>query len=361
MNFNVKEVGAPTTKGSVALESELIKTAETSTAETVNTDTETKEQKASVQAGIELNDEKVVEYLSKRSNRPITSLDELKFEAEPQELPEDVSAFLKYKKETGRGIEDFVKLNKDFESEPEDSLIKGYLLETQKGLDAEDIDILMDDYSYDEDLDDETQIGKVKIARKKILMEAKNFFNSQKEKYKVPVESAGGGLSEKELEDYKAYKQYISQASTVEEENSRKRQWFSQKTDELFTDEFKGFEFEVGEDAKKIIFTPASPVELKTLQSNPQNFIQKFLDEKGMIKDVTGYHKSLSVAMNPEKFAKHFYEQGRADAIVNLDKESKNINMTTRRAPEVSKGHSGIQVRAVNPDSGSGLRIRTKN
>jgi len=359
MELSVKEVGAPTAKGAVVLESELIKTAESGTTETVVTEPEKKE--SEVQSAIELNDDEVVKYLSKRSNRPITSLDEIKFEAEPQELPEDVSAFLKYKKETGRGIEDFVKLNRDFESEPEDALIRGYLVETQKGLDKEDIDILMDDYSYDEDLDDESHVGKIKIARKKILIEAKNFFNSEKEKYKVPVESAGGGLSEKELDDYKAYKQYISQASTVEEENSRKRQWFSQKTDELFTDEFKGFEFEVGENAKKVLFTPASPVELKTLQSNPQNFIQKFLDDKGMIKDITGYHKSLSVAMNPEKFAKHFYEQGQADAIINLDKESKNIDMATRRAPEVSKGHSGIQVRAVNPDSGSGLRIKTKN
>lgn len=310
------------------------------------------------QSQVELKEEDVLSYIGKRYNKQINSFDELMSErSNAEELPEDVSAYMKYKKETGRGFEDFLKLKKDFDSMDSDSLLKEYLSATQEGLDDDDIETLMDDYRYDEDIDDESRIKKVKIEKKKAIAEAKKFFNSQKEKYKVPLESSGYGIPEEERSEFEAYRQYTKQAKTVEEENSRKRQWFDQKTNDLFSKEFKGFEFNVNN--KKLTFNPADTDELRKSQSTPSNFINKFLDENGLMKDAVGYHRSLAMAMHPEKFAKFFYEQGLADATEGTMKNIKNINMSERRMPEVAKPQDGFQVKAVNPDSGRSLKIRS--
>lgn len=306
----------------------------------------------------ELSEEKVLSFLGKKYNKEIKSFDDLVAERkESQDLPEDVATYLRYKQETGRGIEDFIRLNKDVDSMEPETLLREYLLSTQEGLDEDDIEILMDDYRYDDDIDDETTIKKIKLETKKAVAEAKKFFNSQKEKYRVPLESSVPLVSEEEKEAYESYKQYTKQAKTIEEENERKRSWFDQKTNEVFSDEFKGFEFEVED--KKVTFNPGDRNELRKLQSTPANFINKFLDEQGLIKDAVGYHKSLAVAMNPEKFAKFFYEQGKADAVDGTMRNIKNIQMTERRAPEVTKSTDGIQVKAVNPDSGRSLKIRS--
>jgi hypothetical protein len=310
------------------------------------------------QQEFELREEDVLSYIGKRYNKQINSFDELMSERNSsEEMPEDVAAYMKYKKETGRGFEDFIKLRKDFDTMPEEQLLKDYLLSTQEGLDADDVEVMLDDYRYDEDLDDESYIKKAKIARKKAVNEAKKFFNNQKEKYNTPLESSTAGVSQEEKEEFDAYRQYIKQAKTIEEENNRKRQWFDQKTNEVFGGEFKGFEFNINN--KKVVFNPGDAAELKRVQSTPANFISKFLDESGLIKDAVGYHKSLAVAMNPERFAKHFYEQGIADATDDLMRKTKNINMSERRATEATRGSDGFQVKALNPDHGKSLKIRS--
>ena len=307
---------------------------------------------------VDLKEEDVLSYIGKRYNKQINSFDELMSErSSNEELPEDVAAYMKYKKETGRGFEDFLKLKKDYETMDSDDLLRDYLLSTQEGLDDDDIDVMLDEYRYDEDLDDESTVKKVKIAKKKAVAEAKKYFNTQKEKYKMPLESSGLSISQQEKEEYETYKRYLSEAKTIEEENNRKRNWFEQKTNEVFSGDFKGFDFNIND--KKIDFAPSDAAELKKLQSNPTNFINKFLDENGLIKDAAGYHRSLAVAMNPEKFAKYFYEQGMADATEDVMRKTKNINMSERRAPEVTKSNDGFQVRAVNPDSGRNLKIRS--
>lgn len=306
----------------------------------------------------ELREEDVLSYIGKRYNKQINSFDELMSERnDTEKLPEDIAAYMKYKKETGRGFDDFQKLNKDFEAMNPDTLLKEYLTSTQDGLDEEDIDSLMEDYKYDEEFDDESTIKKAKIAKKKVLAEAKKYFTSQKEKYKVPLESSSASLSDDEKETYESYKQYTKQAKTIEEENNRKRQWFDQKTSEVFDNEFKGFEFNINN--KKITFSPGDASELKKNQSTPQNFIGRFLDEQGLIKDAAGYHKSLSMAMHPDRFAKFFYEQGMADATEDVMRKTKNINMSERRTPEIGKTTDGMQVKAINPDSGRNLKIRS--
>ena len=304
----------------------------------------------------ELKEEDVLSYISKRYNKEINSFDELVSERSEEQLPEDVSAYLKYRKETGRGFEDFLRLKEDFDSMDPDNLLRNYLKSTQVGLDDEDIDVMMEEYSYNEDLDDDSTIKRAKLAKKKLVAEAKQYFNTQKEKYKMPLESRTADISPEEKEELQAYKQYISQAKTMEQEAERKREWFSKKTDEVFSNEFKGFEFKVNDQVLR--FAPGDAVELKKAQLTPTNFINKYLDDSGMMKDAAGYHRALAVAMNPERFAKFFYEQGMAAATEDVNRKIKNINMSERQAPQ-STVKDGFQVKSVNPDSGKGLKIRS--
>ena len=305
----------------------------------------------------DLSEEKVLSYLGKRYGKEINSFDDLVQErAESEEMDEEIATYLKYKKETGRGFEDFKALNKDYDAMDPDQLLRAYLSATQEGLDDEDIDVLMEEYSYDEDFDDESDIKKIKLKMKKSVNEAKKFFNQQKEKYRVPLESSRSSIPDDEREEYESYKQYIQSAKNQQEESERKSKWFEQKTNEVFGGEFKGFEFNVGD--KNITFAPGDATELKKLQSNPYSFISKYLDEDGMMKDAAGYHRSLAMALNPEKFAKFFYEQGQADATDDVTRKIKNIQMSERQAPvSISKGD--MKVKAVNPDSGRGLKIRS--
>jgi hypothetical protein len=309
------------------------------------------------EAKAEMSDADILSYISNKYGRQVASVDELLSSKERDELPSDVEAFLKYKKETGRGINDFVKLNKDFDSMNPDTLLREYLSATEEGLDADDIESMLEDYSYDEDLDDESTIKKAKLAKKKAIAQAKKFFTEQKETYKQPLESSTVGVSQEAKEQLEAYQQYIQESKTYQEESERKVQWFQQKTDEVFSNEFKGFEFDL--DGSKVVYTPGDASELKKAQSTPMNFINKYLDESGLMKDASGYHKALSVAMNPDRFAKFFYEQGKATAIDEDIRKAKNIDMDIRRAPEVIN-NGGMQIKAVDSGSGRNLKIKSK-
>lgn len=354
MEIKVREVANTPQKSVAEREQELLNLHEQSMSDNQNGSETITEQ---TPVAPELREEEVLSYISKRYNKPINSFDELVSEREQSEpLPEDVSAYLKYKKETGRGIQDFLKIQEDFDTMDSDKMLKRYFAETEQGLDEDDIEAMVEDFRYDEDLDDPSDVKKAKLAKKKAIAKAKTYFTEQKEKYKMPLESSKASLPNEEREEYEAYKQYMQQSKSLQEENERKRQWFTKKTDELFGQDFKGFEFQVND--RKVTFTPGTSTELKSLQSNPANFISRYLDENGLMKDAVGYHKALAIAMNPDKFAKFFYEQGLSDATEDVTRKIKNINMSERKAPEaISRG--GTQVREVNPSSGKGLKIKS--
>jgi len=304
---------------------------------------------------LELKEEDVLSFIEKRYGKEINSMEELMSAREESEvLPEDIAAYFKYKKETGRSLEDYVKLQQDFSNMNPDTLLKEYLTITEEGLDPEDIDSLMEDYIYDEEVDDESDVKRTKLAKKKIIAKAKKFFTEQQEVYKQPLESRESSASQNE--ELKAYKQYISEAKTQKEESNRKAEWFGQKSDDVFNTEFKGFKFKV--DDNELMFSPGNASELRKLQETPMNFINKFLDDSGMLNDAEGYHRSLAVAMNPEKFAQFFYEQGKSNATEDVIRKTKNINMSERTTPEVStKG--GFQVKSISEPSSRGLRIKS--
>ena len=305
----------------------------------------------------ELKEEEVLKYIGDRYGREIKSFDDLNQQREEEPLPEDVSKYLKYKKETGRGFSDFAKLQKNYDEMEPDTLLKEYLVATEKGLDAEDIEDLMEDYDYDEDIDDDRSIKKIKLAKKKTIAKAKDYFEQQQEQYRVPLESSRESSSEYSEKEIEGYRQYIANAKTSQEGYERKSEVFQKKTDDVFS-EFKGFEFTL--DDNKVLFSPGDAAELKKSQLNPQNFIDKFLDDDGIMVDAAGYHKSLAMAMHPEKFAKFFYEQGKSASADDTMRELKNIKMDTKRAPEVTQTNNGMQIRALNDDSGRGLKIRKR-
>lgn len=300
----------------------------------------------------EIDESKIVDYISKRFGKQINSVDELMQERKGEELPEDVSAFLKYKKDTGRGIEDFIKLNKDY-SKDEEGMVKEYLLHKNEGLDPEDVEMMMDEYQYDEEYDDESTVKKAKLARKKIIAEAKKHFENMKSQYLVPLESKGNEAAYDE--EYNSYKQNLAELRQVEEQNQKKREWFENKTKDLFGNEFKGFEFNIND--KKILFNPSSASELMSQHSNPANFINKFMDENGLIKDAAGYHKSLAAAMNTDRFAKFFYEQGKSDATDEMLRKTKNISMSETQAPQLQRQQSGIIAKDLTRDFGNKIKI----
>ena len=304
----------------------------------------------------ELDENEVLSYIGKRYGKEVNSIDELISKREDSEpLPNDVAAYLKYKKETGRGFEDYAKLQKDFSDLSPDALLKEYYSITEEGLDPEDIDDMLEEFKVDEDIHEPTDIKKIKLAKKKEIAKAKKFLRQQQEQYKQPLESRerSASVNNDELIEYR---QYLESAKTQQDDANHKREWFVKKSDELFSPEFKGFKFNIGED--EIVYTPGSASELKKAQDSPLNFINKYLDSSGFIKDAEGYHKSLAVAMNPEKFAQFFYEQGKSQATDDVIRKTKNINMSERTAPEVSS-KSGLQVKSVSQPSSRGLKIKS--
>jgi len=332
---------------------------ETPVAEEVKSEETTEETVEEKTPSSELNDEDVLTYIKNRYDKDISSVDDLFAQKEAnEELPEDVSAYLKYKKETGRGINDFYNLQKDFDSMDSDQLLAEYYGATEEGLDAIDIkDLIDDNFGFDEEIDEPKAIKKLKLAKKRELAKAKKYFNDQKDKFKIPLESSGGGLSGEEKEMLTAYKSYIDESKTVKEANAKRYDYFLKKTDEVFNNEFKGFEFKVGE--KNLTFKPGEVQELKNLQSDVNTFLNKYMDKDGLMKDASGYHRALSMAMNPEKYAKFFYDQGVADTVDNVSKKSKNINMDIRQSQQ-SVTKDGRTIRAVRSnDSGRGLKIRS--
>lgn len=375
MEIKVKAVDGNTQKSKAEIEEQLLKKHEAQQQESqaeekpekVEPQAEVKEKPAEETPAVEektpsseLNDEHVLNFIKERYNKDINSVEEL-FETKESnvELPDDVKLYFDYKKETGRGIEDFYKLQKNYDDMDEDSVLADYLSVQEEGLDAIDIQDIMDDrFGYDSEEDDEKDIKKKKLAKKRELAKARKFFKEQKDKYKVPLESSGGGLSDEQENNLNAYKTMIEESNSQKEAVQLMRRNFEERTNKVFGDEFKGFEFSVSDD-KSILYKPGTAEELKNKQMDFNNFVSKFNDENGLMKDAAGYHRAMSIAMNPEKFAKFFYEQGVAATVDDVARKSKNINMDVRRAPQLSTKNS-LKIKAVgDTSSGRGLKIRS--
>jgi len=308
-----------------------------------------------------LTEEEVLSYIGSRYGEEVSSIDDLISKRESKvDMPQEVVDYLEYKKETGRGLDDFMRLNADVENMDEDQILFEYYKSQKPHLDDDDIDFeLSEKFSYDED-DEESSIRKAKIAKKEELAQARKYFNEQKEKYRTKVESTSNDIPEDELESFNAYKKQIEESQGNLERQQKQSEFFAQKTNDLFSKNFEGFEFKMGD--KLLKYKPIETSKMKESQSDLGNFVKLHLDENGFLKDASNYHKSLSAAMNPDAFAKFFYEQGKADAVEDITKESKNVNMNgLRNKPQTnSVNSSGLKIVAVgDTKSGSSLRIKS--
>jgi len=306
-----------------------------------------------------LSEEEVLSFIGNRYGEEVSSLDDLTSKRKDNpDLPEEVVNYLNYKKETGRGLDDYIRLTKDVDNMNEDQLLFEFWKQQKPHLDSDDVDFeLSERFSYDEDADDASDVRKRKIAKKEELAKAKEYFNKLKETYKTKVESTKDFIPAEELEDFNAYKNNKTESKQSQTEQTKRSEYFNNKTNELFNEKFEGFEFQLND--KSLKYKPADSEKLKESQSDLNNFITKHLNEDGYLKDAASYHKSLSLAMQPDSFAKFFYEQGKSDAVNDITKESKNIDMNGVRNATQSMSSGGFKVSAVSSSSGSGLRIKS--
>ena len=275
------------------------------------------------------------------------------------ELPENIQKVVEFMNETGGNLEDYVRLNTDYSVLNEDQLLREYYETKYKAYDREDIDFLLSDkFSYDEDVDDEREIRLKKLERKQALSEAKNHLDGLKSKYYDEIK-AGSRLNpdqQKAVEFFGRYtKESEESAKIAEQQTSR----FKRESAKVFNEGFQGFDYEVGD--KKYRFKVNDTGKVKETQGDINNFIKKFLNEKGEMSDAKGYHKSLFTAMNADKVAQHFYEQGKADAVKDSMARTKNVNMNPRGVHEEVTTSNGWKVRAI--DSGtstSKLKVKFK-
>ena len=277
---------------------------------------------------------------------------------ESKELPSDVEKYLEYREETKRGMEDFLQLQKDYAEVDDSEILREFYRKTKNGLDIEDIESLIDvKFGYNEDSSD-TLVKTKKIEMKEELYKARQFFESQKDKYKKPLESSELPLSEQSKEAVEFYQLYKKQEEEQSKRSASVRNHFEEKTKSLFNDEFKGFEFKIGEE--KLVFKPKDMNETKSRHSDLNNFINAHTDKDGVLTDAKKYHTALSMAMNPEAYAKFFYEQGKASAIDKVVGQGKNIDMGVRSNIDSSK--PGPKFRVVNDNSSftNGLKINKR-
>lgn len=271
------------------------------------------------------NDDDVLEYLKTKEEL----LSKVVPKSESKELPEDVKKYLEFKEETGRGYSDFLEYQRDFTELDEQDIVKRYMMEMNPEFDNEDVqDEFLEAYAYDEDLDDEKDIRKKTRAFKKAYADALEYFNSKKEKYAIPLGSDDIAIPE----EYRSAKEFADSIKTQEELHQKQSEVFLAQTENLFSNDFKGFEFKIGDEV--INHKPANIQSTKENQSNVMNFLGKFLDENGFIKDPEGYHKALYMAMNYESVLSNVYETARAKAIEEEVKNSKNIDMKMRNTPD---------------------------
>ena len=274
------------------------------------------------------------------------------------ELPENIQKVVDFMNETGGTLEDYVRLNQDYSQLNETQLLREYYENTRPHLDKEEIDFLMEDnFSYDEELDDERDVRKKKIAYKEELAKAKNHLDGLKSKYYEEIK-AGSRLNpeqQKAVEFFNRYNKENAEASKVAE---KQKQIFLNQTNNVFSNDFKGFDYQVGD--KKYRFKINNANEVKESQSDINNFIKKFLNDKNEMSDANGYHKSLFTAMNADKVAQHFYEQGKADAMKESMARTKNVDMDARGVHEKVTSSSGWTVRAINGQDTSKLKIKLR-
>jgi hypothetical protein len=287
------------------------------------------------------------------------SIEEVVAEAKQEgtPLPENLQKVVDFMDETGGTLEDYVRLNQDFSSYDDMTVLREFYKQTKSHLTPDEINFLIEDsFSYDEELDEERDVRKKKIALKEQVASAKSHLDGQKSKYYEEIK-AGSRLTPEQQKAMNFFNRYNKESEETQKIAEKQTNTFLNKTDQVFNDKFKGFEYSVGD--KKYRFNVKNANEVKSTQSDINNFVKKFLNKNNEMSDAKGYHKSLFTAMNPDAVANHFYEQGKADALKNSVATSKNISMDPRQSFS-NDNTSGPKVRVLGDDSPN-FKFKIKN
>ena len=304
---------------------------------------------------LELVSEEPQEELKEESQQVEKVVEEQPIQEQPQmQLPENVEKLVQFMEETGGTVEDYVNLNRDVTKMDNTTLLREYYKNTKPHLDADDVDFLFNkNFAYDEETDDPSEIKAKQLAYKEELYNAQRYFNSAKEKYYADLKLR---KQESVAPEYIEAMDYYNNSKQQTEEYNNLQKQFIEKTNKVFNDNFKGFDFKVGEN--KYRFKVDNTEKVKQYQSDISNFINEFLGDDGSVADAQGYHRALFAAKNADKIANHFYEQGRADAIREAAKQAKNINMDPRTDNSTIKTEYGDKIRVVSGNSSDKLRIK---
>ena len=325
---------------------------------------ESTEKQEEVQSESETQETPVLEEITEDSTESeITEVEEkveeavAETEATGKPLPENIQKLVDFMEETGGDINDYVNLNKDYSKLDDTEVLLEYYKQTKPHLSLEEISFLMQDsFSYDEEVDEEVDIKRKKLALKEQVASARSHLDGQKSKYYEEIK-AGSKLTKEQQKAVNFFNRYNKESEASQRTAKRNSEVFTQKTNQVFNDKFKGFEYSVGD--KKYRFNVNNAEEVKNTQSDINNFTKKFLDKNAGLVDAKGYHKSLFTAMNADAVAKHFYEQGKADALKESVAKSKNINMSPRQKHGAVEA-GGIKVKVLG-DNSSDFKFKIKN
>tara|TARA_R100000353_G_scaffold169935_1_gene133320 strand:- start:91 stop:1299 length:1209 start_codon:yes stop_codon:yes gene_type:complete len=278
-------------------------------------------------------------------------------EATGKDLPEEIQKLVDFMEDTGGDLNDYVKLNTDYTDKKDADVLQEYYRQTKPHLDNEEIDFLLEDqFSYDADVDEDRDIKRKKLALKEQVAQARQHLEDRKSKYYEEIK-AGSKLTTEQQKAIDFFNRYEKESKESQRIAQQQTDTFLNKTNQVFNDKFKGFEYNVGD--KKFRFNVKNVNEVKNTQSDINNFVKKFLNKHNQMENATGYHKSLFTAMNPDVIANHFYEQGKADAIKEAAAKAKNVNINPRKAAgEINMG--GVKFRVLGDNSDS-LKFKIKN
>ena len=294
----------------------------------------------------EITDEKVEEKVEEVKEQIKDIIEETEATGEP--LPDSVQKLMDFMNDTGGDLEDYVKLNQDYSKLEDKDLLYEHYKQTKPHLNTEEINFLMEDqFSYDDEEDDERDIRRKKLALKEQVANAKTQLEENKSKYYKDIK-AGSKLTPEQQKAVDFFNRYNKESEATQKIVKQNTDVFTQKTEQVFNDKFKGFEYNVGD--KKYRYNVRDTDEVKATQSDINNFTKKFLDKNQTLKDAKGYHKSLFTAMNADTVAKHFYEQGKADAMKDSVAKAKNVNMDPRQSHGIVEA-GGIKVKVLGEDS----------
>ena len=275
------------------------------------------------------------------------------------ELPENIQKLMNFMEDTGGDLNDFVTLNQDYSELDNHTLLKEYYKSTKPHLSEDEVDFVMEDtFAYDEDMDEDRDVKRKKLAMKEQVAEAKLHLESVKSKYYEDIKS-GSKLTEEQQKAVNFFNRYNEESEQSRETGEKQSNVFREKSDKVFNEGFKGFEYNVGD--KKFRFNVKDKQNVRETQGDINNFIKKFLTEDNMIEDAVGYHKGLFTAMNPDQIASHFYEQGKVDALKSSIAKSKNVSMDPRQSHVENMNTSGFKVRALDNDNTSDFKFKIKN